>query len=140
MNHDGALLGALQRAEDSSEIRLPRPVSWYADSLQDWTESLHAEVMHHLNVQRSGLRVKVAPRLLDGNAASALVGSGGGLLSAHPYLRGPLGELATELLGKGRPAGTGHLTAPDLAFRRRSCCLYYRTPTGTKCGDCCFAS
>lgn len=24
-----------------------------------------------------------------------------------------------------------------LAFRRRSCCLYYRVPGGSTCGDCC---
>ncbi|MFC8860364.1 (2Fe-2S)-binding protein [[Kitasatospora] papulosa] len=133
-------LGALQRADSGSELRLPEPAGWYADSFQDSAGSVYAEVMHHLDALRAGLRVKVAPRLLDGNAASALVGSGGVLLSAHPHLRGPLGELVTELLRRGRLAGTGHLTAPDLAFRRRSCCLYYRTPKGTKCGDCCFAS
>ncbi|MBM7440091.1 (2Fe-2S)-binding protein [Streptomyces sp. HB132] len=133
-------LRALQRADDSSELRLPRPVGWYTDSLSGRAESLYAEVMHHLHALCTGLRVKVAPRLLDGNTASALVGSAGVLLAAHPHLRNPLTGLVTELLGMGRLAGTGHLTGPDLAFHRRSCCLYYRTPTGTKCGDCCLAS
>ncbi|MFF9690041.1 (2Fe-2S)-binding protein [Streptomyces sp. NPDC014623] len=133
-------LSELQRADDSSELRLPEPAGWYADSLSDRTGSLYAEVMHHLDALGTGLRVKVAPRLLDGNAASALVGSAGVLLSAYPQLRAALGELVTDLLGRGRLVGTGHVTGPDLAFTRRSCCLYYRTPTGTKCGDCCFAS
>ncbi|NED81420.1 (2Fe-2S)-binding protein, partial [Streptomyces sp. SID11233] len=31
-----------------------------------------------------------------------------------------------------------YLYDPDLgvAYRRNSCCLYYRTPRGTLCGDC----
>ncbi|MFF5724765.1 (2Fe-2S)-binding protein [[Kitasatospora] papulosa] len=133
-------LGALQRADDSSQLRLPEPAGWNVDSLPDMTGTLYAQVMHHLDALRAGLRVKVAPRLLDGNAASALAGSAGVLLTAHPHLRGPLRALVPELLGRGRLAGTGHLTGPGLAFRRRSCCLYYRTPTGSQCGDCCFAS
>lgn len=133
-------LSGLQHAEEGSELRLPEPAGWYADSLSDSTGSLYAEVMRHLDALRAGLHVKVAPRLLDGNAASALAGSGGVLLSAHPHLRAPLGELVTDLLARGQLAGTGQVIGPDLAFRRRSCCLYYRTPSGTKCGDCCFAS
>ncbi|MFC9946642.1 (2Fe-2S)-binding protein [Streptomyces pratensis] len=133
-------LGALQRADDGPELRLPHPAGWYADLLPDGAGSLYAEVMHHLDALRAGLRVKVAPRLLDGNTASALAGSAGVLLAAHPRLRSPLTGLVTEMLGMGRLAGAGHLTGPDLGFRRRSCCLYYRTPTGMKCGDCCFAS
>ncbi|MGY0071197.1 (2Fe-2S)-binding protein [Streptomyces sp. QTS137] len=31
------------------------------------------------------------------------------------------------------------ITGPDLTFRRRSCCLHYRAPNGSKCGDCCLA-
>ena len=38
---------------------------------------------------------------------------------AHPYL-----------------VGTGE---PDLPFRRRSCCLFYRIPGGGTCGDCVLA-
>jgi|GEM_PF-1837329 hypothetical protein len=41
------------------------------------------------------------------------------------------------LLGTGRLRGTGQLTGTGLAFRRRSCCLYYRLPGGGLCGDCC---
>ncbi|MEU1022927.1 (2Fe-2S)-binding protein, partial [Streptomyces sp. NPDC005904] len=29
-------------------------------------------------------------------------------------------------------------TLDPAAFRRRSCCLYYRCPGGGVCGDCCF--
>ncbi|MFC9282623.1 (2Fe-2S)-binding protein [Streptomyces collinus] len=41
----------------------------------------------------------------------------------------------------GAPATTPPVptaTHPAPAFRRRSCCLYYRVPGGGICGDCCF--
>ncbi|MFI2780511.1 (2Fe-2S)-binding protein [Streptomyces sp. ALB3] len=132
-------LGALQHAGTGSEVRLPRPAGWYADRLPDRTGAMYAQVMGHLSTLEAGLGVKIAPRLLDGNAASALAGSAGVLRAAHPGLRAPLTALVTELLATGRLVGTGRITGPDLAFRRRSCCLYYRAPTGAKCGDCCLA-
>ncbi|MEV6164865.1 (2Fe-2S)-binding protein [Streptomyces sp. NPDC052052] len=133
-------LGELQRADDGPELRLPRPAGWYADLLPDRTACLRAEVMYHLGALRTGLSVKVAPRLLDGNTASALVGSAGVLLAARPRLQDPITALVTKLLGTGRLSGTGDLTGPGLRFRRHSCCLYYRTSVGTKCGDCCLTT
>ena len=47
--------------------------------------------------------------------------------------------LGRELLRMGVLHGTGELAEPDPGqpfFVRRSCCLYYRLPTGGKCGDC----
>ena len=32
--------------------------------------------------------------------------------------------------------GSGVLSGPQLAYRRRSCCLFYRLPGGSLCGDC----
>ncbi|GHD24802.1 (2Fe-2S)-binding protein [Streptomyces galbus] len=86
-------------------------------------------------------RHRLAPGLLRGNAASAVAGAARQLdrwardrgrpdvarraataterLFAHPYL-----------------SGTVTVTGP--AFRRRSCCLYYRVPGSGVCGDCCF--
>ncbi|MEU0126403.1 MULTISPECIES: (2Fe-2S)-binding protein [unclassified Streptomyces] len=132
-------LDALQRADTGSALRLPHPAGWYADRLPHREHALSAQVMGHLAALEAGLDVKIAPRLLDGNAASALAGSAGVLLAARPGLRTPLTRLVTRLLGTGRLVGTGSLTGPDLAFRRRSCCLYYRAPAGSKCGDCCLA-
>ncbi|WP_282701718.1 (2Fe-2S)-binding protein [Streptomyces sp. CC219B] len=96
-------------------------------------------------------RYRVAEGLLWGNAASALAGAARQLerwalahgrtetavrtrtltagLLAHPLLAG-------TLTGTGRLTRTGTLTGT--AFRRRSCCLYYRVPGGGVCGDCCF--
>ncbi|PWI10853.1 iron reductase [Streptomyces sp. NWU339] len=132
-------LTELQRADDGPALRLPRPAGWCAERLPDPALALNEQVMRHLRALEAGLRVKIAPRLLDGNAASALVGSAHVLLSARPELREPLTDLTTRLLGTGRLAGTGVITGPDLTFRRRSCCLYYRAPNGSKCGDCCLA-
>ncbi|GAA3271489.1 (2Fe-2S)-binding protein [Streptomyces labedae] len=130
-------LKELERSDDGPALRVPRPVGWYADRLAGGpVGALYAQVTGHLSALADGLRVKIAPRLLDGNSASALAGAAHALLALRPAVRGPLTDLTTALLDTGRLAGTGVLTGPDLAFRRRSCCLYYRAPEGSKCGDC----
>ncbi|CAL9315003.1 (2Fe-2S)-binding protein [Streptomyces sp. NPDC050585] len=83
----------------------------------------------------------VSGRLLWGNAGSALGGA--------------LRELTRWADRHGRPDAArraaaltaGLLDDPDLAgtvrppaLRRRTCCLYYRTPGGGLCGDCVFDS
>jgi FhuF 2Fe-2S C-terminal domain len=82
--------------------------------------------------------------LQRGNSASAMTGALGVLARARPGLRVPAAALAAALLQTPDLAGTGTLAAAGplaglgLAFRRRSCCLYYRVPAGGLCGDCCF--
>jgi ferric iron reductase protein FhuF len=46
--------------------------------------------------------------------------------------------VAARLLRTGPLAGTGTLAyrGGRPAFRRRSCCLYYRVPGGALCADC----
>ncbi|MCI3278069.1 (2Fe-2S)-binding protein [Streptomyces cylindrosporus] len=91
-------------------------------------------VLHrHLEPLAAALRAhyRVAPGLLRGNAASALVATAR-QLGAPPAVR----ALTDGLLAHPLLAGTGTLTGT--AFRRRSCCLYYRVPGGGVCGDCCF--
>ncbi|MEU7373656.1 (2Fe-2S)-binding protein [Streptomyces albidoflavus] len=130
-------LDGLQRAEDGPALRLPKAAGWYADALDDLAvPALYAQVTRRLQALAGGLRVKVAPRLLDGNSASALVEAARALLAADPAARAPLTGLTTRLLATGHLRGTGATTGPGLGFRRRSCCLYYRAPNGTKCGDC----
>ncbi|MBP3076149.1 iron reductase [Streptomyces sp. 604F] len=130
-------LDGLQRADDGPALRLPRAAGWYADALDDLAvPALYAQVTRQLGALAQGLRVKVAPRLLDGNSASALVEAARGLLAADPAAREALTGLTTRLLDTGHLRGTGATTGPGLGFRRRSCCLYYRAPNGTKCGDC----
>ncbi|MDX3227815.1 (2Fe-2S)-binding protein [Streptomyces sp. ME19-01-6] len=84
---------------------------------------------------------RVPERLLWGNAASALVGS---LRVLHDWCRArglpKAAERATELaraqLAHPPLRDTGTLTSAPPAFRRHSCCLYYRVPGGGLCGDC----
>ncbi|MEV7283463.1 (2Fe-2S)-binding protein [Streptomyces sp. NPDC093252] len=128
---------SVQRADDGPGLRLARPSGWYADQLPDPVAALGDQVAAPLRAFAAGLDIKVAPRLLDGNSGSALAEAARALLAAHPERRAGLTALAGELLAREPLAGTGRFTGPDLAFRRRSCCLYYRAPAGAKCGDCC---
>ncbi|MFJ2585106.1 (2Fe-2S)-binding protein [Streptomyces sp. NPDC087538] len=83
----------------------------------------------------------LSDRLLWGNAGSALVGALRQLLAwarthRRPDAAARARALAAELFDHPDLRDTG---APhDAAFRRRSCCLYYRTPAGGLCGDCVF--
>lgn len=126
-------LDDLQRADDGAQLRLPRPVGMPADS----PDALYrAVVSEHMRPLAAGLRVKLAPALLAGNVASALVGAARALLTARPDLRRAITETTRSLLDTGVLAGSGVITGPRLGFRRRSCCLFYRLPDGSLCGDC----
>ncbi|MEV8243219.1 MULTISPECIES: (2Fe-2S)-binding protein [Streptomyces] len=90
-------------------------------------------------------RYRVATGLLWGNAASALAGAGRELDrwargAGRPDTAERARALTAGLLAHPLLAGTGTLTAArdGIAFRRRSCCLYYRVPGSGVCGDCCF--
>lgn len=117
-----------------TEVRpLPADAATLADTV------LHA----HLEPLTAALhtRHRVATGLLWGNAASALAGAARQLdlwarTNGRPEAAARARTLTTALLGHPRLAGTGTLTGT--AFRRRSCCLYYRVPGGGVCGDCCF--
>jgi FhuF 2Fe-2S C-terminal domain/Ferric iron reductase FhuF-like transporter len=76
----------------------------------------------------------VAEGLLWGNAASALAGAMTVLAAARPAHSGAALRLVADLLARPPLLGTGDLSPSG--FRRRSCCLYYRLPSGGKCGDC----
>ncbi|MGW2107122.1 (2Fe-2S)-binding protein [Streptomyces sp. NPDC001948] len=83
----------------------------------------------------------LSDRLLWGNAGSALAGALRQLLAwARTHRRPDAAARARALVAELfdhpdlRETGTPH----DAAFRRRSCCLYYRTPAGGLCGDCVF--
>jgi hypothetical protein len=83
----------------------------------------------------------ISPRLLWGNAGSALAASVLQLRSwaretGRPEAGRRAAVLARELFAHPDLRSTGTL-APG-GFRRRSCCLYYRCPGGGLCGDCVF--
>ncbi|MFG3073538.1 hypothetical protein [Streptomyces sp. NPDC048225] len=63
---------------------------------------MHEQVTGHLSALADGLRVKIAPRLLDGNSASALAGAARALLALRPAVRAPLTDLTTALVDTGR--------------------------------------
>lgn len=89
---------------------------------------------------------RISARLLWGNAGSALAGavrelSRWGERNGRPEVAERAGALAAELFGHPDLRTTGTAlpgTLPMGSFRRRSCCLYYRCPTGALCGDCVF--
>jgi hypothetical protein len=130
-------LKGLQRADDGAQLRMPEPVG-------EAVGSPSADLLYRIVVQKhmeplaAGLRVKLAPTLLAGNIASALVGASRALLTARPDLRGPITTVTNSLLDTGMLAGSGMITGPQLGFRRRSCCLFYRVPGRSVCGDCVF--
>jgi hypothetical protein len=101
-------------------------------------------VLHgHLEPLTAALRRRytLAAGLLWGNAGSALAGAARqldrwGRAHGRPDAAARARSLTGELFGHPLLAGTGTLTGT--AFRRRSCCLYYRVPGGGVCGDCCF--
>ncbi|RFS81336.1 (2Fe-2S)-binding protein [Actinomadura spongiicola] len=130
-------LEELQQAVNGPALRLPAPRGHRAATDGRLAAALYQTVVvRHLDRLAAGLRVKVAPGLLYGNAASALAEAARLILGARPDLRAGLTNLTAELLNTGRLSGTGHLLSASLDFRRRSCCLYYRVPGGEKCGDC----
>ncbi|MFJ5775619.1 (2Fe-2S)-binding protein [Streptomyces sp. NPDC093094] len=119
------------------EVRPGAPAD--ADGLAD------AVLLGHLEPLAAALRSghRLAPGLLRGNAASALVGAARetdrwARANGVPGTGERTRALAAELLTHPLLSGTGTLTGTS--FRRRSCCLYYRIPGGGVCGDCCFPS
>lgn len=114
-----------------------RPLPAHAASVADTV------LLGHLQPLAAALRARhrVAAGLLWGNAASALAGAARqleqwadrhGRTEAAARTR----ALTAQLLAHPLLSGTGTLSGT--AFRRRSCCLYYRVPGGGVCGDCCF--
>lgn len=86
-------------------------------------------------------RYRVSAPLLWGNAGSALAGAARELDTwARRTGRTDVGERALALAGElfDHPDLRGTGTLRGTAFRRNSCCLYYRCPGGGLCGDCCF--
>ncbi|MGW0768903.1 (2Fe-2S)-binding protein [Streptomyces sp. NPDC002676] len=86
-------------------------------------------------------RYGIAAGLLWGNAGSALAGA------ARELDRWARAAGRTDVAERSRALTDGLFAHPLLratgtrsgtAFRRRSCCLYYRVPGGGLCGDCCF--
>jgi hypothetical protein len=65
-----------------------------------------------------------------------MIGSLTVIAAARPALAEPARSIAGRLLATGMLRRAGQLTGGGLEFRRNSCCLYYRVPGGSLCGDC----
>lgn len=108
-----------------------------AATLRDAVQSAHLAPL----AEALRARYRISAGLLWGNAGSALAGAARELRGwAARERREGVGEralrLAEALFDHPDLRTTG--TLGPAAFRRRSCCLYYRCPGGGVCGDCCF--
>lgn len=86
--------------------------------------------------------VKLSPGLLWGNVASAVNGAAMVIATSRPDLGGRAYEMSAGILAGRRLRDSTH-TPPGAGFRRRSCCLIYRTASPTPqaiCGDCVFGA
>ena len=129
------------------DLWLPDPVPLPAAGADAARRLAAAVAEDHLVPLHTAVRAlcPVSPRLLWGNASSALAGS---LRVLHGWCRthGRTDQarhaldLAQRLLAEAPLRGTGTLRTPpgdpDPGFARRGCCLYYRVPAGGLCGDC----
>lgn len=119
-----------------------RPAGWEVTGPGRVAELVYRNVMTELlePVARAVQEITpIAPRLLWGNAASALAGTLTTVARERPDLAPRAAALSRELLTLGVLEGAGDLAEPAPGrhfFVRRSCCLYYRLPGGGKCGDC----
>lgn len=95
----------------------------------------------HLRPFDAALRTRygLSPHTLRGNAASALVGAVRVLTGRRPDTEARATALATAVLAGEPLASSGDFIVEEglgFAFLRNSCCLYYRAPGGSLCGDC----
>lgn len=97
----------------------------------------------HLVPLAAALRAdgRISPALLWGNAGSALAGAVRELRvwsrrAGRPDVDERAGAIGAALFAHPDLRSTG--VTRDGSFRRRSCCLYYRCPSGGLCGDCVF--
>lgn len=141
------------------ELWLPDPVPWTgcgaasgdspsgdlpSGAVLPLARALHAVVAdgHLVPLARAVRNVTaIAPGLLRGNAASALAGAAQVLRARSGARADTAFALTGHLLGHGHLRGAGTWRAEPPAFRRASCCLYYRAAPGAGvCGDCVFTS
>lgn len=124
------------------DLWLPRPAALPAT---DPVPLIATSVLHDRLTSLHDLTRAVVPvsgRLLWGNAASSLAGS---LRVLHTWCHeqgrpedaARAVTLTRALFEDPLLRDTGTLTIRGgPSFRRRSCCLYYRVPSGGMCGDC----
>ena len=139
-----ALSALVVGAEPPLRLGLAEPGGWLVRSADQVAALSSQAVGRELTALAAALPGRLAAGLLRGNSASAMVGALRVLVAARPDLAGEANRLGRALLHTGGLRAAGELSVNDgqadgrLAFRRNSCCLYYRIPGGGLCGDCCF--
>ncbi|MFI1499960.1 hypothetical protein [Streptomyces platensis] len=78
----------------------------------------------------------LSPKVLRGNATSALMGAVRTLTRCVPHAPHPPLPLATALLEREPLASAGTLIIDPLEYRRHNCCLYYRVLGSGYCDEC----
>jgi hypothetical protein len=104
--------------------------------IRDWHRELLAGVIAPLTTATSRL-IPVSDRVLRGNVASGINAAAGQVARSRPGLAGQARAAARALLAS--PWLAGEASPPGPAFRRSSCCLFYRLAPGSRsaiCGDC----
>ncbi|MEU5212657.1 (2Fe-2S)-binding protein [Streptomyces sp. NPDC020742] len=127
------------RAPASGPIDLWMPRTVRAANGDEVPDALQETVAAHNLVPLDGALQRhfgLSPQVMRGNATSALMGALRVLLAQAPNAPHPPLPFVTTLLRREPLASAGALTLSPLAYRRRSCCLYYRVPGGGYCGDC----
>jgi hypothetical protein len=117
-------------------VPLSVPVPAARPAAADWHARLIDEVMAPLTAGTARLG-GVSGRVLWGNVASGINAAANQVARARPDLAGLAWECARALLAS--PWLSGEPEPPGPAFRRTSCCLFYRlAPRGQRaiCGDC----
>jgi len=105
----------------------------------DWDRLLIDETVVPVTAAIAVL-VPVSGRVLWGNVASAVNAAAAQVARQRPDLAASAWEAAGDLLGS--PRLRGEPSPPGPAFRRSSCCLFYRLAPGNTsavCGDCVLA-
>jgi hypothetical protein len=112
---------------DGLRVRIDQPTTGpgIAESLAPVVEAIHDVV-------------PVARGLLWGNAASSMAGALRTLARTGTASAEDCVALGGRLFAEPPLRGTGEFVPfpGEVAFRRRSCCLYYRLDGGGTCGDC----
>jgi cobalamin transport system ATP-binding protein len=118
------------------QLHIAHPVCQQGDDLEPLLADMVIE--QHMSPLTAALRRHgpISTRLLRGNAVSALLGA------ARVFDREATGgrgwQLARRLCADQRLSDA--LVFDGDNYRRTSCCLYYRAPGGSLCGDCVLTS
>ncbi|MEV7471136.1 (2Fe-2S)-binding protein [Streptomyces kronopolitis] len=127
------------RATASGPIDLWLPELPAVSRGHDLPDALYESiVVRHLRPLDEALRrhIGLSPKVLQGNATSALMGAVRTMNRRAPHAPHPPLPLATALLEREPLASAGTLALAPLNYRRHNCCLYYRVPDSGYCDEC----